>query len=114
MKPFGFLKPVAYWLIRISPFFYVLAFHWPFIDFFPPYSPRELALYGLMGASALAILAGFMKSHWVTILLGGGVTLSSMVLMLRPMPNLADQLPMGYLWPAIAGILWMAYGNSRD
>jgi hypothetical protein len=114
VKPFGFLKPLAYWLIRISPFFYTLAFHWPFIDLYPPYSMREMALYALMGGSAAAIFAGFLKTHWVTLLLGAVVTGVSILLMLKPMPNLADQLPMGYLWPATAGILWMAYGNSRE
>lgn len=113
MKPQAILTSFAFWAQRIGPFFSVLAFHWPYIDFQPPYSTREYLLFTLLFSTLAAIPVGFQRTDWLARFLGFCTMTAACLLMLKPMPNLAAQLPMSYLYPAVAGLLLLAYGNRR-
>jgi hypothetical protein len=104
-----FFQELTSWVFRFSLPIVPAWFHIDWLRLRLPASKNEWLLLGLLLSSSALALATVTGPTWISRAIAFVVVATGLGLMLYPLPNLAVQPPLTYLWSISMGIYFLGW-----
>jgi len=104
-----FFQVLTSWVFRFSLPVVPAWFHLDWLRLSVPSGKNEWLLLGLLSSSSILALTSIMGPIWLSRGLAAMVVAFGLGLMLFPLPNLAVQPPLTYLWSISMGLYFLGW-----
>jgi|694.fasta_scaffold108374_2 hypothetical protein len=104
-----FFQVLTSWVFRLSLPIVPAWFHIDWLRWIVPATKNEWLLLGLLLSSSALALASWTGPNWLSRAFALAVVGSGLGLMLFPLPNLAVQPPLTYLWSVSMGLFFLGW-----
>jgi len=109
-----FFQEMASWVFRLSLPIVPAWFHVDWLRWAMPATRNEWILLALLVSSSALTLASISGPNWLSRLFAFVVVGSGLGLMLYPLPNIAVQPPLTYLWSVSMGLFFLGWPKGKN
>ncbi|MDA0310444.1 MAG: hypothetical protein O3C46_06950 [Bacteroidetes bacterium] len=108
-----FFQELTSWVFRITLPIVPAWFHLDWLRWVLPAAKNEWFLLGLLLSSTALSLASVTGPSWASRFFASCVVLSGLGLLVYPLPNVAVQPPLTYIWSISMGLFFLGWPKGR-